>query len=435
MSASCSKINERLKCNKPLRCILDEYANARRQVIVEAFLSALTVGWDKGGGTFVTPSSKPIEMQSHDPTRYAGDMLAWLHQAAASEKEYLLSLTSENADKDIIYDCLNSITSGLTHPLQLRLEQMLVTEHNPVLLYKVNNLLQFYSNVVMNLMGQNCTLYTTLSDLQLLSWNLFVSALQRQTSELLADTGPPHHELLPSMSAMDVTRLLEAILTAQDMSCALPDVRKAKCEEIVSIAVTPLLQHFEIMARRFITNDNQAPDQTVDPTILPPEAYVYLVNCLHALHNALSRLEFTGAQIAALAARLEEVMSCLTQLQAAHAITRAGLYCLNEAISTPSEVPLADRGPGCSQPEVINAFRAFNTVYLSGPDAWELPETSQIAFPRPRNALRRRTADLVHSVYSILYRAITDPTSGYTSPWPEDLRTPEQVAELLLPSS
>ena len=34
-------------------------------------------------------------MQSHDPTRYAGDMLAWLHQAAASEKEYLRSLTSE----------------------------------------------------------------------------------------------------------------------------------------------------------------------------------------------------------------------------------------------------------------------------------------------------------------------------------------------------
>uniref|UniRef100_A0A5K3FG41 Conserved oligomeric Golgi complex subunit 6 n=1 Tax=Mesocestoides corti TaxID=53468 RepID=A0A5K3FG41_MESCO len=89
------------------KCILDEYANARRQVIVEAFLSALTVGWDKGGGTFVTPSSKPIEMQSHDPTRYAGDMLAWLHQAAASEKEYLLSLTSENGMQT---SCVTALT-------------------------------------------------------------------------------------------------------------------------------------------------------------------------------------------------------------------------------------------------------------------------------------------------------------------------------------
>lgn len=35
---------------------------------------------------------RPIELHSHDPLRYVGDMLAWLHQAAASEKEYVHSL-------------------------------------------------------------------------------------------------------------------------------------------------------------------------------------------------------------------------------------------------------------------------------------------------------------------------------------------------------
>lgn len=34
------------------------------------------------------------------------------------------------------------------------------------------------------------------------------------------------------MSTMDVTRLLEAVLTTQDMSCAPPDVRQNKCEEV-----------------------------------------------------------------------------------------------------------------------------------------------------------------------------------------------------------
>lgn len=53
------------------------------------------VGWNSGDNVESFVPSKPIEMQSHDPTRYAGDMLAWLHQAAASEKEYLCSLTSE----------------------------------------------------------------------------------------------------------------------------------------------------------------------------------------------------------------------------------------------------------------------------------------------------------------------------------------------------
>lgn len=79
--------------------------------------------------------------------------------------------------------------------------------------------------------------------------------------------------------------------------------------------------------------------------------------------------------------------------------------------------------------------REFNTGYLSSPDIWELPEVAQIAFPRPRNALRRRTADLVHSLYARIYDAIIDNKSGYTTPLPEDIKTPQQVASLLLPST
>jgi hypothetical protein len=35
---------------------------------------------------------RPIELHSHDPLRYSGDILAWLHQAAASEKELIQTL-------------------------------------------------------------------------------------------------------------------------------------------------------------------------------------------------------------------------------------------------------------------------------------------------------------------------------------------------------
>ena len=35
---------------------------------------------------------RPIEMHAHDPKRYLGDMLAWVHQSLASEKEFLHSL-------------------------------------------------------------------------------------------------------------------------------------------------------------------------------------------------------------------------------------------------------------------------------------------------------------------------------------------------------
>lgn len=52
------------------------------------------------GGPGGTP--RPIELQAHDSLRYVGDMLAWIHQAAASEKEMLESLfqkSQSRADK------------------------------------------------------------------------------------------------------------------------------------------------------------------------------------------------------------------------------------------------------------------------------------------------------------------------------------------------
>lgn len=52
---------------------------------MRAFIDALTQGGPGG-----TP--KPIEMHAHDPKRYVGDMLAWLHQTMPNERENLLIL-------------------------------------------------------------------------------------------------------------------------------------------------------------------------------------------------------------------------------------------------------------------------------------------------------------------------------------------------------
>ena len=40
-------------------------------------------------------------MHAHDPLRYIGDMLAWVHQAVAGEKEFLESLFEPKLGKVI----------------------------------------------------------------------------------------------------------------------------------------------------------------------------------------------------------------------------------------------------------------------------------------------------------------------------------------------
>lgn len=53
--------------------------------MLSLFLDALTRGGPSG-------LPRPIELHAHDPIRYVGDMLAWVHQAIAAECEFLESL-------------------------------------------------------------------------------------------------------------------------------------------------------------------------------------------------------------------------------------------------------------------------------------------------------------------------------------------------------
>eukprot|EP00898_Chlorokybus_atmophyticus_P001925 jgi/Chlat1/2733/Chrsp182S02898 len=66
----------------------EEVANTRHNALFRRFIGALTRGGPGG-----TP--RPIELHAHDPRRYIGDMLAWLHQALASERELALTLFGE----------------------------------------------------------------------------------------------------------------------------------------------------------------------------------------------------------------------------------------------------------------------------------------------------------------------------------------------------
>ncbi|MQM20292.1 hypothetical protein Taro_053310, partial [Colocasia esculenta] len=72
----------------------EEVANMRHHALFRRFISALTRGGPGG-------MPRPIEVHAHDPLRYVGDMLGWLHQALASEKELILVLLDPDAVTDV----------------------------------------------------------------------------------------------------------------------------------------------------------------------------------------------------------------------------------------------------------------------------------------------------------------------------------------------
>lgn len=64
---------------------LEEVATARHNALFQRFIAALTRGGPGG-------MPRPIEIHAHDPKRYVNDMLAWVHQALADEREFVLAL-------------------------------------------------------------------------------------------------------------------------------------------------------------------------------------------------------------------------------------------------------------------------------------------------------------------------------------------------------
>ena len=64
---------------------LEELNYQRKLLLSKAFLDALIKGGPNG-------NPRPIEFYAYDAVRYVGDILAWIHQACASEKELLYTL-------------------------------------------------------------------------------------------------------------------------------------------------------------------------------------------------------------------------------------------------------------------------------------------------------------------------------------------------------
>lgn len=109
-----------------LRHCQDCVASTRRSTLVRRFIGALTKGGPNG-------FPRPIEVHAHDPLRYLGDMLAWIHQALAGEREVVLSLfgapltrTAEPAHVDETdttvdpLEVLDRIFDGVVRPLKVR---------------------------------------------------------------------------------------------------------------------------------------------------------------------------------------------------------------------------------------------------------------------------------------------------------------------------
>ncbi|XP_072180671.1 conserved oligomeric Golgi complex subunit 6-like [Diadema setosum] len=393
------------------RYALDEFGTARRTAMVRGFIDALTRGGPGG-----TP--RPIELHSHDPMRYVGDMLAWLHQASASEKEHLEALlrlaTAQSRDEEI-QEILSHITEGICRPFKVRVEQVIVAEPGPVLLYKLTNLHKFYHYTIGQLLSKEASLLATLEEMEEFAQKVFFNALNVLSSKLVDKVELPPADLGPTGSLNQALGLLREILASHDSSVVSVDTRQADFAKILGCVLDPLLQMCTLSASK----------------LNPPDMAAYMINCLYAMQTTLSLYEYTDQRLEMLEAQIDAHVDTLVNEQASFILTRVGLIQIYSIAQQhqPSEGPLSSVH-GMDSSSVRDGINRFDS-YLGSPDSFGLPQIKLLHSTAVREKIQKRSVLLICSAYELLHTAINHPDNGYKDPGSIVKRTPDQISTLV----
>ncbi|KAE8147525.1 oligomeric Golgi complex subunit 6 [Aspergillus avenaceus] len=248
---------------------LDYFAEARDYILSDGFHYALT---DAVTGAAGDQNVKPIEFSAHDPLRYIGDMLAWVHSTAVSEREALealfvadgeeiakgiqAGLNSEpwsriDEDEEVAFDghkalsdLVNRDLVGVSRALRQRVELVIQGHDDPVTCYKVVNLLSFYRTTFSKLLGTKSNLAELLETLEKFTFAHFETLMQEAANALSTDhlsLTPPEDLSTPQflVDALEgLTSLMKTYEASLDTSDRFTPVLRAAFDPFLALATT-----------------------------------------------------------------------------------------------------------------------------------------------------------------------------------------------------
>ncbi|RMZ89346.1 hypothetical protein DV736_g3421, partial [Chaetothyriales sp. CBS 134916] len=298
---------------------LDFFSEARQITLSDDFQAALT-GAAQG---------QAIEFSTHDPVRYIGDMLAWVHSAAVSEKEALeglfisgpdditkgleLGRTAEpwarimptspsalnmdhtdqddDADRDVAssfdgHKALNDLISRnlarVSQTLYSRIQVAISNTADAVLVYKIYNLLTFYRDIFVKLFSRSLhssssssTINKTILQLESLTLSHFEEVLEDDLASSLPTPTP-----LPPTNLTPPPYLITSLQAFADICKTRgPQMTQPELERLFSSMLIPVL---DACAQGTKLLQQSAGD--------PTRSRVYTLNYLLSLRNTLRQL-------------------------------------------------------------------------------------------------------------------------------------------------
>ncbi|VDN52166.1 unnamed protein product [Dracunculus medinensis] len=388
---------------------IDEYATARRNHIVRLYIDALT----RGGSSGVP---KPIELLSHDSLRYIGDMLAWIHQSLATERELLqvlLKLCKAEVLEENSMSILSEISEAMCRPFKVRVEQALSNESNCIVLYRLSCLFTFYGDTIRRTLCKEAVLSLTIDELRALALDMFFSGLKSAVQKFLSKINTPDYDLLPVHAAHQVLMLLKDVLESHDSVVAVVVDKKENFEKIFAAVLDPLNQAIQISATQLHS---------------PLDIAVYTLNCLSAINSLIILYQYTDSRLEMIKAQITANEDVLVSEQVTMILNQTDLMEIyKKSCAHRSNQGALSEISGMEPSRISSAFALFD-AFLANPDNFSLDQFSKISSARIRESVQQRTIDDLIAAYNVIYNKIIDESNKYP---PMHLKPIEQIKELL----
>jgi hypothetical protein len=318
---------------------MDFFAEAREHNLSDSFHAALTGG--PGADTY----GKPIEFQAHDPLRYIGDMLAWAHSATVSERESLETLFIAEGDElakgikagldadpwsrrngedaEVVYDgrkALNELVSrdiaGVGRVLRQRTEQVVSSHEGATLAYKIANLIGFYRNTFVKLIGTEASFLDTLDTLQSSAQRQFRANMRDHVASIQAELSITPTNPSPPEFLEESFETLRALMKSYDTSYAAAQVGEDAFQPVLVEALDPFLKACETLSKR----------------MPPPSSDIFITNCILQAKITIAPYSFVAAKQAQLDEQLTDRSANLIETQYEFFVDNSGLEPIFDAI-------------------------------------------------------------------------------------------------------
>ncbi|SGY81921.1 BQ5605_C009g05534 [Microbotryum silenes-dioicae] len=320
--------------------VLDLLGATRSTAIMNLFLDALTRGGPSG-------LPRPIELHAHDPIRYVGDMLAWIHQSTAGEREFLESLfgiaedgrwvgsvraqkgkrgrkaeggagsgaegsvktvLDEEDDEMRLRKLLDRDMEGCARPLKMRVQQTIKSQEGAIMAYRIATLIEFYKVTMEQTIGKDAHMCKVLAEITESAYEAFFDTLRNHGRSLLRFIQPPSAGLNapPQLrDALTTLRELMAIFSSsylEDAPNASSKTDAPKPNEAEDSTTTPTTPPTSMIK----ANDfSPVLDQALDPALemcekmvqsrpLAWDRSIFAINCIETVLSALDGFAFTA---------------------------------------------------------------------------------------------------------------------------------------------